>query len=114
MQPTNYVVKCYQGDDWTITIYPKDSSGGAINILPTDTAFFNIANARGINSTTRISGTATIQSINGGPYAIVASLSSAQASSLQNGYVYDIGFIKGAKKTTVLTGTLSVLERVAT
>jgi hypothetical protein len=112
MQPTNYVIRYYQGDAFTLTLYPKDSVGGDIPILPTDTSFFRIANKRGTTSTIRISGTTVIAPVNGGPNAIVATLSSETGASVANGYVYDIGYIKDGKKVTVLTGTFSVIERV--
>jgi hypothetical protein len=112
MQPTNYVIRYYQGDDFTLTLYPKDSVGGDIPIVPADTSFFHIADKRGTTSTVRISGTTVIEPVNGGPNAIVASLSGVVGANVKNGYVYDIGYIKNSKRVTVLTGTFSVVERV--
>jgi hypothetical protein len=112
VQPTNEVISYYQGDDFTITIYPKDSTGAAIPILPTDTAFFNIADQRGSASTTRFAGTCSIASPTGGPYAIVGVVSSAVGVNIKNGYVYDIGYVKSGKRVTVLTGTFSVVDKV--
>lgn len=113
MQPTNFTISYYEGDDFTLTIYPKDSTGAAIPILPTDTAFFKIADARGPNPANPVVGTTCqIASINGGPNAIVASVSSAVGIYIENGYVYDIGYIKDGKRVTVLTGNFSVVDRV--
>ena len=112
MQPVNYTLSYYQGDDFTLTIYPKDSTGQPIPILPTDSPYFRIADKRGTTSTTRIAGTANIASVNGGPNAIIASLSGVAGTGVKNGFVYDIGYVKDSKRVTVLTGTISVVERV--
>ena len=112
MQPVNEVISYYQGDDFTITIYPKDSTGAAIPILPTDTAFFHVADSRGPNSTTRLNVTCQITNPSGGPYAIVGTVTSAVGNNIKNGYVYDIGYVKASKRITVLTGSFSVVEKV--
>lgn len=112
MQPTNEVISYYQGDDFTITIYPKDSTGAAIPIVPADTAFFNIADKRGPESIVRIAVPCTINNPTGGPYAIVGTLTGASGNNVKNGYVYDIGYVKSGKRVTVLTGTFSVVEKV--
>jgi hypothetical protein len=115
MQPTNFTISYYEGDDFTLTIYPKDSTGAAIPLVPgTDTVFFKIANERGPSPANPVTGT-TCQIVdpNGGTnYAIVASVSSAIGVYIENGYVYDIGYVKDGKRVTVLTGNFSVVDRV--
>jgi hypothetical protein len=113
MQPTNQTIRCYSGDDFELTVYPKDSTGQPIPILPSDTAYFRIADRRGSTSTVRIPGDATIESISGGPYAIIARIDSVRSSQIANGYVYDIGYVKSGKTVTVLTGSFNVVERVS-
>lgn len=113
MHPVNYTLPYYQGNDLSMIIYPKDSTGGPIDIVPTDTAFFKIADKRGNTSTVRIVGTGTIADVNdSGVYAIVATLDGTSGLNVKNGYVYDVGYVKDAKTVTVLTGTMSVIERV--
>jgi hypothetical protein len=112
VQPTNFTISYYEGDDFTLTIYPKDSTGAAIPIVPTDTAFFKIADRRGASSTPVIGTSASIASINGGPNAIVVSVTSAIGLNVKNGYVYDVGYVKAGRRVTVLTGNFSVVERI--
>lgn len=112
MQPTNEVLRYYQGDDFTLTIYPKDSTGVAIPIVPADTAFFQIADKRGNTSIIRITGGASIASVNGGPNAVIVTVSNVVGANIKNGYVYDIGYIKDGKRVTILTGTFAVVEKV--
>lgn len=112
MQPTNYTISYYQGDDFSLIIYPKDSAGQPIPFNTGDTAFFNVANIRGDLSTIRIQGVATIASPSGGIPAVIATMTGAQGANIDSGFVYDIGYVKSGKKTTVLTGTFSVVEDV--
>lgn len=118
MHPVNYTLPYYQGDDLSIIIYPKNSEGYPIDIVPTDTAFFKIADKRGNTSTVRVVGTGTIQDAGNRDdndnvvYAIVATLDGTSGLNVKNGYVYDVGYVKDTTTVTVLTGTMSVVERV--
>jgi hypothetical protein len=113
MGPTTYNIVYYQGDSFSVIIYPKDASNAAIPLSSGDEAFFNVADKRGSTATMYFAANATIAQINNaGPYVIIAEMSDIQGTNIQNGYVYDIGFVKDGKRTTVLTGNFVVTQRV--
>jgi hypothetical protein len=111
VQPTNYNISYYQGDDFTMTIYPKNSSGEPIGLTGTDVPFFRIADKRGPGRTSSYNGGVQIQQVSG-EYAIVASVNSTIGNNISNGFVYDIGYVSSGRTVTVLTGSFSVVQRV--
>ena len=113
MQPTVHNISYYRGDDFTIYIFPKDSTGAAIP-LTTATPYFRVASARGDNPTWAATGAASIERIvTNGPQGIFCQMSGTVGDNIKNGYVYDIGYVIGTKRTTVLTGSFTVLDKVS-
>jgi hypothetical protein len=116
MLPQTYTIRYYQGDDFNLLIYPKDGDGEPIGLSSADDeAYFRIADKRGDDATAILTGTASIiDATNGIPPAINATFNGiAVGGSVKNGYVYDIGYRKDNLTTTILTGTFSVIEKVA-
>lgn len=113
MQPLNYPISYYEGDDFTLIINPKNSAGEPIDLTGAD-PYFRIAHIRGDNSdpAKRINGDAIVDTINGGPASIVAHLPGALGDQMQNGWVYDVGYVKDGKTVTVVTGTFNVVYKV--
>lgn len=113
MQPTIYNIKYYSGDEFTMTIFPKNSSGEFIPVGSADSVYFRLASARGTNPSWATNGEAvTTQLINGGPYCIKVTMTSAVGQQIRNGYVYDIGYYMSGKRTTVLTGSFQIMDEV--
>jgi hypothetical protein len=114
MQPTTYNIRYYSGDDFTLSVFPKDSTGAAIDIGSAHSVYFRMADRRGDNPTWSVNGTASAQQlVAGGPYCIKCNMDSAIGVLVKNGYVYDIGYITAElKRVTVLTGNFQVMDRV--
>lgn len=113
MQPTTYNIRYYSGDDFTISVFPKDSTGAAIDVGSADSVYFRLADKRGDNPTWSTSANAVAsQLVAGGPYCIKCDMPSTTGSLVKQGYVYDIGYVMGGKRVTVLTGNFQVMERV--
>jgi hypothetical protein len=113
MQPTVYNITYYRGDDFTLYIFPKDSTGVAI---PLDTAqpYFRVASGRGDTPTWSANAAASIQRlVTNGPQAIFCQMSGTVGSNIRNGYVYDIGYVLNNKRTTVITGNFQVMDKVS-
>lgn len=113
MKPTTYDITYYRGDDFSVYIFPKDSTGANLPMSGT-TPYFRLASSRGDNPTWKSSGTATIdRSVSGGPLGIFCTLSNTIGRNVRNGYVYDIGYVSASgKRTTVLTGRMIVVDWV--
>jgi hypothetical protein len=111
MQPVNYTIQYYQGDNFTLIIYPKDSTGQSLDLTGA-VPQFRIANIRGEDATDKFLGDSVVDTINGGPLAIIASVNGTVGDGIGNGYVYDIGYTKDGSKVTILTGSFSVIKRV--
>lgn len=113
MQPTSYNIRYYNGDDFTISVFPKDSTGASISVGSADSVYFRIADVRGDSPNWSVNGTSTAeQLVAGGPYCIKCNMDSAIGLLVKNGYVYDIGYVMNGKRVTVLTGNFQVMERV--
>lgn len=115
MQPTVQDIRYYQGDSFTLYVYPKDATGAYIPLVQdVDVPFFNVADKRGLNPTVRLSTTAELVDLHDdGINCIAATMDSAVGENIKNGYVYDLGWIKGGYKTTAITGKMIVMEDVA-
>lgn len=116
MQPTNYNISYYRGDTFTISVFPKDSSGNPIPIGDKQ-AKFRLASQRGDNPQWSSNGAADIQEATpGGDLGIFCTMSSTIGNSVRQGYVYDIGYQDqdGTNRVTVLTGTFIVVDKVVT
>ena len=86
MGPTTYNITYYQGDSFSVIVYPKDASNAAIPLSSGDEAFFNIADRRGSGATMYFPANAIIAQIdNAGPYVIVCELSGIQGVNILNG-----------------------------
>jgi hypothetical protein len=114
MQPTTYNIRYYSGDDFTISVFPKDSTGAPINVGTAYSVYFRVADKRGDNPTWSATGNAVAaQLVPGGPYCIKCDMTSALGELIRHGYVYDIGYVsQELKRVTVLTGNFQVMERV--
>ena len=112
MKPKTYDINYYRGDDFTIMVFPKDSTGANIPI-GTAIGFFNVASGRGDNPDWKGKGVAAIQpAYANGPDGVYCTLSSSVGQNISNGYVYDIGYTLGGKRTTLLTGRFVVIDWV--
>lgn len=112
MRPQNYDINYYNGDDFTIMVFPKDSTGAAIDI-GNATGFFHVGSSRGNSPDWKGVGTVSIdRAYNNGPYGLLCTLDNAVGVNIRNGYVYDIGYILKGRRITLLTGRFIVTERV--
>jgi hypothetical protein len=120
MQPKIYDITYYEGDSFTLKVYPKDSNQQRLpltNVESEDT-YFRLAAKRDNLQEWNEWGTSTIQVDAGGKY-IQCDLFSVQGEQLKDGYVYDIGYFDDFfdnddrnKRITVLTGTFRVMSEV--
>jgi len=115
MQPEIYNITYYSGDTFTITIYPKDSTGESIDLSGVDKTYFRLADKRDDLTGWNVEGFSEITSLTyGGPACIKCDLSSENGRNIKNGYVYDIGYWIDNKRVTVLTGSFQVMSEVKT
>lgn len=113
MQPTVRNITYYRGDDFTLYVFPKDSSGSAIP-LDNATPYFRVASARGdAPSWSALASSAIERRVTNGPQGIFCQMSGTVGDNIKNNYVYDIGYVLNGKRVTVLTGNFLVLDKVS-
>lgn len=114
MQPMTYNIKYYAGDSFTISVFPKDSTGAPID-LTSATSYFRVAQNRDDVASWNADAAAEITNLTpGAPLCIKCDMSTEIGQNIKNGYVYDIGYVAGGKRVTVLTGSFQVMSEVKT
>lgn len=116
MQPLVYNIRYYQGDSFTISVFPKDSTGAAIDLSGGDVnPYFRLAQYRDNITGWNANGNAEITNLSyGAPLCIKCDMTSTMGQNIKNGYVYDIGYVAGGKRVTVLTGSFQLMSEVKT
>jgi hypothetical protein len=114
MQPMIYNIRYYEGDSFTISVFPKDSTGAAID-LTSATSYFRVAQNRDDIIGWNTDAPSEITNLTpGSPLCIKCDMSTEIGRNIKNGYVYDIGYVAGGKRVTVLTGSFQVMSEVKT
>jgi len=114
MQPLVNDIRYYEGDSFTLIVFPKDSTGAAID-LTTSEAYFRLAQYRDDPTNWNADGDAAITSlVPYGPLCIKCDMTTEIGQEIKNGYVYDVGYWDAThtKRVTVLTGSFLVMSEV--
>ena len=114
MQPMKYDITYYAGDSFTLSVFPKDSTGAPIDLTGA-TSYFRVAQSRGDATSWSTDAQSEITNLSpNAPLCIKCDMSTEIGYNIKNGYVYDIGYAIGTQRVTVLTGSFQVMDQVDT
>jgi hypothetical protein len=107
--PVSYDINYYKGDTFELLLYPKDSSGTALN-LSGYSGLFTISTVRGDAGIVVGNGSASV--VNGS--AVFCTIPANTGSAfLASSYVYDIQMSSGSIVYTLLTGNVNVTQDIS-